>query len=64
METPKFIRTLPITNYVANQDVEITISSVPSTDTDTVENIPVPTVALEFELEGKRYVILANEKID
>lgn len=64
METPKFIRTVPTTNYLADQDVTITISSTPGSDTDTVENIPIPTVALEFEIEGKRYIILANEKID
>ena len=58
----KFLRRKDQSNYVADQDISITLGSEGGTDTDTVENIPInPDVALEVEIEGKRYVLLAYE---
>lgn len=58
----KFLRRLAYSDYIANQQVSITIGTGGGTDTDTVENIPkVPATALEVEIEGKRYVLLAYE---
>lgn len=51
----KFIRTVPTTNYLADQTVTIGAGG----GSDTVENVPTLDQALELEIEGKRYIILA-----
>lgn len=56
----KFLRRVKLSDYVADQEVEIEITSTPQTDTDIVQNVPLSDTALEVEIEGKRYVILAS----
>lgn len=52
----KFLRRVNYNDYVSDQVVTIGAGS------DTVENVPdTPSTALEVEIEGKRYVILAYE---
>lgn len=59
MNQPNFIRRLSKADYIENQSVSIGAGG----GSDTIENLPKnPDTALEFEIEGKRYVILAYER--
>ena len=57
----KFLRRQNRNDYIADQDVTIGVGG----GTDTVENVPLqPDAALEVEIEGRRYVLLAYEPKD
>jgi len=54
----EFIRRVTKEDYISDQTVTIGVGG----GSDTVEDIPnIPSEALEIEIEGKRYVILAYE---
>jgi hypothetical protein len=58
MENIQFLKRVAYTDYIADQTVTIGSGG----GTDTVEDIPKPpSVALEVEIEGKRFVLLAYE---
>lgn len=55
----KFLRRLAKNEYIENQTVTIGSGG----GSDIVENLPKnPDTALEVEIEGKRYVLLAYER--
>lgn len=58
-----FTRRVPVSDYLENQDISITIGAGGGTDTDTVENLLKSSdlIAYECEIEGKRVVLLGFE---
>lgn len=63
MENIKFIGFTDYTDYIADQTVNISIPSVPNTDSDTITDVPLePDTAIEVEFEGRRFVLLGYEK--
>jgi len=58
----KFLRRVNKADYIENQTVSID-TSTGATEEDTIENLPKnPDEALEVEIEGRRYILLAYTK--
>lgn len=59
----KFLRRVNKADYLENQIINITIGAGGGSDSDTVENLlkGADLEAYEFEIEGKRFVLLGFE---
>lgn len=59
MTQPNFIRRVSTTPYIEDKQDSVGAGG----GTVTIEDVPkVPDTALEVEIEGKRYVLLAYER--